>query len=743
MPDMQQGEAKQVFETELAGRKLTIETGKYAKQANAAVMVRYGDTAVLATVTASKEPKDLDFFPLTVNYEERLYAVGKIPGGFIKREGRPSEKAILASRLIDRPIRPLFPEGFRNDVQIVDIVMSVDQDCAPEIAAMIGTSVALTISDVPFDGPIAGVIVGRIDGQFVINPTVEQETKSDMHLTVAGSKDAIVMVEAGANEVPEEVMLEAIMFGHEEIKKLIAFQEEIQEAVGKPKMEVVLHSVDETIDQQVREYATDKLKAAIRTPEKQAREEAINAVKEETVEHFQEQNPELTEEQIADIHEVLYNIVKEEVRRAIIFEGIRPDGRALDEVRPITSEVGVLPRTHGSGLFTRGQTQALSVCTLGALGDVQILDGLDLEESKRFMHHYNFPPFSVGEARPLRAPGRREIGHGALGERALEPVIPPEDTFPYTIRLVSEVLESNGSTSQASICASCLALMDAGVPIKAPVAGVAMGLVAEGDRFAVLTDIQGMEDHLGDMDFKVAGTANGVTALQMDIKIKGLNREILKQALEQAHRGRMHILGKMLEAIDKPRPELSKFAPRILTMKIHPDKIREVIGPGGRVINKIIEETGVKIDIEQDGRVYIATTDLEAGEKARSIIEGIVREVEVGAIYNGRVTRVEKYGAFVEVLPGKEGLVHISHLAEDRVDKTEDVVKVGDQIMVKVTEIDPQGRVNLSRKAALRELRGESPEGPMPAGTRKERDGRSRSDRERENRFRRPPESKH
>lgn len=731
MPEMQH-----TYETELGGRKLIIETGKLAKQANASVMVRYGETSVLCTVTASKEPKNLDFFPLTVNYEERLYAVGKIPGGFIKREGRPSEKAILASRLIDRPIRPLFPEGFRNDVQIVDIVMSVDQDCAPEIAAMIGTSCSLMISDVPFEGPIAGVIVGRIDGEFIINPTVEQEQKSDMHLTVAGSKDAIVMVEAGANEVPEEIMLEAIMFGHEEIKKLVAFQVEIQREIGNPKMDVVLHAVDPDLDVEVRQYATDKLKTAIRTSEKQAREAAISSVKEETIAHFQEQNSDLSEEQIADIKEILYNIVKEEVRRAIIFDNIRPDGRALDEVRPITTEVAVLPRTHGSGLFTRGQTQALSICTLGALGDVQILDGLGLEESKRFMHHYNFPPFSVGEARPLRPPGRREIGHGALGERALEPIIPSEEAFPYTIRLVSEVLESNGSTSQASICASCMALMDAGVPIKAPVAGVAMGLVAEGDQYAVLTDIQGMEDHLGDMDFKVAGTEKGVTALQMDIKIKGLSRQILKEALEQAHYGRMHILGKMLEAIQEPRPELSKYAPRIITLKIHPDKIREVIGPGGRVINKIIEETGVKIDIEQDGRVFIATSDLEAGEKARAIIEGIVREVEVGAIYNGRVTRTEKYGAFVEVLPGKEGLVHISHLAEERVEKTEDVVKVGDEITVKVTEIDPQGRINLSRKAALRELRGEPPEDPTPAAPRKEREHRPHRDRDRDHRDR-------
>lgn len=725
MPEMHH-----TYETDLGGRKLVIETGKLAKQANASVMVRYGDTAVLCTVTASKEPKDLDFFPLTVNYEERLYAVGKIPGGFIKREGRPSEKAILASRLIDRPIRPLFPEGFRNDVQIVDIVMSVDQDCAPEIAAMIGTSCALMISDVPFEGPIAGVIVGRIDGEFVINPSVEQEAASDLHLTVAGSKDAIVMVEAGAKEVPEDVILEAIMFGHEEIKKLVAFQEEIQREIGKPKMDVVLHAVDLVLDEAVREFATDKLRSAIRTHEKLAREEAIQAVKEETLLHFQEQNPELTDEQISDMKEILYNIVKEEVRRAIIFDKIRPDGRALDEVRPITTEVAVLPRTHGSGLFTRGQTQALSICTLGALGDVQILDGLGLEESKRFMHHYNFPPFSVGEARPLRPPGRREIGHGALGERALEAIIPSEEEFPYTIRLVSEVLESNGSTSQASICASCMALMDAGVPIKAPVAGVAMGLVAEGGDYAVLTDIQGMEDHLGDMDFKVAGTEKGVTALQMDIKIKGLNRQILEEALGQAHRGRMHILGKMLEAINAPRSELSKYAPRIITLKIHPDKIREVIGPGGRVINKIIEETGVKIDIEQDGRVFIATADLAAGEKAKSIIEGIVREVEVGTIYNGRVTRIEKYGAFVEVLPGKEGLVHISHLAEERVEKTEDVVKVGDEIMVKVTEIDPQGRINLSRRAALRELRGEPPEEPTPASPRKDRENRHHRDRD-------------
>lgn len=703
------------FETMLAGRPLVVSTGQLAKQANGAVMVYYGDTAVLCTVTASKEPKELDFFPLTVNYEERLYAVGKIPGGFIKREGRPSEKAILASRLIDRPIRPMFAEGFRNEVQIVAIVMSVDQDCAPEIAAMIGTSAALSLSNVPFDGPIAGVIVGRVDGQFIINPTQEEAEKSDIHLTVAGSKDAIVMVEAGAHEVSEQVMLEAIMFGHEEIKKLVEFQENMQAQAGVEKMQVVLRQPDPDICATIRTYATDKLKEAIRTVEKHAREEAISAVKEETKAYFLEQFPEASDKQMRDVNEVLYDIVKEQVRQAIIFDKVRPDGRALEEIRPISTGVNILPRTHGSGLFTRGQTQALSICTLGPLGDVQILDGLDLEETKRFMHHYNFPPFSVGEARALRPPSRRDIGHGALGERALAPIIPSEEEFPYTIRLVSEVLESNGSSSQASICGSTLALMDAGVPIKAPVAGVAMGLVAEGEDVAILTDIQGMEDHLGDMDFKVAGTAQGVTALQMDIKIKGLSRGILETALQQAYKGRMHILGKMLETIQEPRQELSKYAPRIISMRIHPDKIREVIGPGGKVINKIIEETGVKIDIEQDGRVYIAAQDVNAGEKAKAWIEGIVRDVEVGKIYEGKVTRVEKYGAFVEVIPGKEGLVHISQLDEQRVAKTEDVCDVGDIISVRVVSIDPQGRVDLSRKQALRVLRGEPPVDPLEA----------------------------
>lgn len=685
---------------ELGGRTLVLETGRLAKQANGAVVARYGETVVLCTVTASAEPKDLDFFPLTVNYEERLYSVGKIPGGFIKREGRPSEKAILAGRLTDRPIRPLFPEGFRNDVQVVAIVMSVDQDCAPEITAMIGVSAALSISDVPFNGPVGGVIVGRVDGQFVINPTLAQAEKSDIHLVVAGTKDAIMMVEAGADEVPEEVMLEAIMFGHDEIRKIVAVQEQLVAQVGKPKMEVKLHAVDAEVNQAVREFAQARLVEAVKIPEKHARQDAIDAINAEAKEHFVAVYAE-TPEKMDDVKETLYNIVKEEVRRLITHDKVRPDGRALDEIRPIECDISLLPRTHGSGLFTRGQTQALSVCTLGALGDVQILDGIDLEESKRFMHHYNFPPFSVGEARPLRPPGRREIGHGALGERALEAVIPNEADFPYTIRLVSEVLESNGSTSQASICASTLAMMDAGVPIKAPVAGVAMGLIKDGDHFSILTDIQGMEDHLGDMDFKVAGTAKGVTALQMDIKIDGIDRDILAQSLEQAKKGRLYILDKMMERIAEPKKELSQYAPKIVTMQINPDKIRDVIGAGGKIINKIIEETGVKIDIEQDGRVFIASSNSEMNEKARSIIEGIVREVVVGEIYLGTVRRIEKFGAFVEILPGKDGLVHISQLSTERVAKVEDVVKIGDQITVKVTEIDAQGRINLSRKVLL------------------------------------------
>lgn len=687
-------------EFQVAGRTMILETGKLAKQATGAVWVRYGDTVVLSTVTASNEPKDLDFFPLTVNYEERFYAVGKIPGGFIKREGRPSEKAILSSRLIDRPIRPLFPEGFRNDVQVVDMVMSVDQDCAPEIAAMIGTSAALTVSDIPFSGPIAGVIVGRVDGQFVINPTVEQVEQSDMHLTVAGTKDAIVMVEAGADQVPEDVILEAILTGHETIRQIIAEIEQFAATAAVPKRVVKLHTVDPEVNQALRAYATEAIKTAVRNPDKLAREAAIEAVNADAIATYSEQFPNLEK----DMAEVLHDILKEEVRRAIIHEGIRPDGRKLDEIRPISCEVGLLPRAHGTGLFTRGQTQALSICTLGALGDEQILDGLGLEQSNRYMHHYNFPPFSVGEARPLRAPSRRDIGHGALGERALDPVIPSPEEFPYAIRVVSEILESNGSTSQASICGSTMALMDAGVPIKAPVAGIAMGLVKDEEGVAVLTDIQGLEDHLGDMDFKVAGTSKGVTAVQMDIKIAGIDRFVLERALAQAHEGRMFILGKMLSAISGPREELSKFAPRVITIRIHPDKIRDVIGPGGRVINKIIDETGVKIDIEQDGRVFISGQDSEAAARAKEMVENIVREVEVGKVYLGKVTRVEKYGAFVEVLPGKEGLVHVSQVDATRINRVEDVCVVGDHILVKVTEIDNQGRVNLSRKDALREV---------------------------------------
>jgi polyribonucleotide nucleotidyltransferase len=690
---------RQVFSMDWAGRELTVETGQFAKQANGAVLVRYGDTAVLSTVTASKEPKNLSFFPLTVNYEERLYAAGKIPGGFIKREGRPSEKAILASRLIDRPIRPLFPDGFRNEVQVISIVMSVDQDCSSEMAAMIGSSIALSISDIPFDGPIAGVTVGRNNGDLIINPTTEQLDNSDINLVVAGTKDAINMVEAGADEVPEETMLEAIMYGHDEIKRLVEFQEEIAKAVGKEKKEIKLKQVDADLEAKVRQLAESDLKKAVQVQEKHERQEAIDAVMKPILERFEEEDADL----VGDVKEVLQKVVKEEVRRLITVEKVRPDGRGVDEIRPLASQVDMLPRTHGSGLFTRGQTQALSICTLGALGDVQILDGLGIEESKRFMHHYNFPQFSVGETGPIRGPGRREIGHGALGERALEPIIPNENDFPYTIRLVSEVLESNGSTSQASICASTLAMMDAGVPIKAPVAGIAMGLVKHEEHLTVLTDIQGMEDALGDMDFKVAGTKEGVTALQMDIKISGINREVLEQALEQAKRGRMVILDNMLSAIAESRTELSEYAPKIMTMHVNPDKIRDVIGPSGKMINKIIEETGVKIDIEQDGTVYISSVDSKMNEQARKIIEDIVREVEVGQTYLGKVKRIEKFGAFVELFKGKDGLVHISQLAEERINKVEDVVKLGDELLVRVTEVDNQGRVNLSRKVLLKE----------------------------------------
>jgi polyribonucleotide nucleotidyltransferase len=687
------------FELELGGRLLTIETGELAKQAGGAVLVRCGDTTVLVTATASAAPREgIDFFPLTVDYEERLYAAGKIPGGFIKREGRPSEKAILAARLTDRPIRPLFPDGFRNDVQVVATVLSVDQDNAPEIAAMVGASAALSISDIPFNGPIGAVSVGLVGDELIINPTAAQAEKSRLSLTVAGTKDAVLMVEAGAQEVSEEKMLDAIAHGHEQIRRIVAYIEGIVAKVGKPKREIALFTVDANLEREIREYATAKLQDAVMTADKQEREERLDTVQKETIDHFTELYPEKEKQ----IDSVLHKMLKELVRKSILEAGIRPDGRKAAEIRPIDCQVGKLARTHGSGLFTRGQTQVLSVVTLGPLGDVQILDGLGNEEFKRYMHHYNFPPYSVGETRPMRGPGRREIGHGALAERALLPMIPPEAEFPYAIRIVSEVLESNGSTSMGSVCGSTLALMDAGIPIKAPVAGVAMGLVKEGERVAVLTDIQGIEDALGDMDFKVAGTAQGITALQMDIKIAGVSKDILRQALAQAKEGRLFILRKMLDVLSAPRPDLSPYAPRIITLEIDPEKISDVIGPGGKVIKRIIAETNVKIDVEDDGRIFIAAINPTDGEKAVRWIERLTQDVEVGKVYTGRVTRLMNFGAFVEVLPGKEGLVHISQLAEERVGKVEDVVAVGDEITVKVTEIDRQGRVNLSRKEVLR-----------------------------------------
>jgi polyribonucleotide nucleotidyltransferase len=687
----------------VGGRVMTLETGRLAKQANGAVFVRYGDTAVLVTATASRLPREgIDFFPLTVDWEERLYAVGKIPGGFIKREGRPTEKAILAARLTDRPIRPLFPEGFRNDVQIVVTAMSVDHDASPEICGIIGASAALTISDIPFDGPIAAVEVGRVDGQLVINPTAAQQAVSELRLTVAGTYDNVLMIEAGAHELPEPVILDAIFLGHAEIRRIVEGIRGFQSRAGKPKGQYTLYLPSPELTARVEELAAEDLKAALRLPDKLEREARIEDINRRVTETALLEFP----DQGKEIQAVLKHILKDEVRRAIIHDHIRPDGRGLKEIRPITVEVGVLPRVHGSGLFTRGQTQAMTAMTLGPLSDQQILDGIGLEESKRYIHHYNFPPFSTGETAPLRGPSRRSIGHGALAERALEPVIPPESQFPYALRLVSDILESNGSTSMASVCGSTLALMDGGVPIKAPVAGVAMGLVKEGDDYAILTDIQGIEDALGDMDFKVAGTRQGVTAIQMDIKIHGLERRILEQALEQAREGRLFILEKMLEVLPAPRTELSPYAPRIITLHIDPDKIRDVIGPGGKTINRIIESTRVgdkkvDIDIEDDGTIYIAAVNRAAGEQAVRMIEDLTRTVEVGQVFDGRVTRLVNFGAFVEVLPGKEGLVHISELAHGRVGRVEDVVKVGDPLRVKVVEIDHLGRVNLSHRAVL------------------------------------------
>ena len=687
-----------IFTMDLAGRELSVEIGKIAELASGSAIIRYGETMVMVNVSKSAKPRDgIDFFPLSVDYEERLYSVGKIPGGFLKREGKPSEKAILTSRLIDRPIRPLFPKGFRNDVQVVATVLSVDQDCTPDIVAMIGSSIALSISDIPFNGPTGSVLIGLVDGAFVVNPTAEQREKSSLHLVVSGTKDAIMMVEAGGEEIPESLMLEAILFAHEEIKKIVAFIEEITAAVGKEKMEVVLFKPDEEVEKAVREFATDKMKEAVKTIEKLERMEKMDAVKAETFEKFEE----LLEDYGVDIEETLQAIIKEEVRKLIVHENVRPDNRGLEEIRPIWCDNGFIPRAHGSGLFTRGQTQVMSIATLGALGDVQILDGLDEEESKRYMHHYNFPAYSVGEARPSRGPGRREIGHGALAERALIPVLPSKEEFPYAIRVVSEVLSSNGSTSQGSVCGSTLSLLDAGVPLKDMVAGIAMGLIKHDDKVAVLSDIQGMEDHLGDMDFKVAGTEKGITAIQMDIKIAGIDKEILAKALTQAKAGRIHILNEMRKTISAPKPELSKYAPKIITMNINPDKIRDVIGPGGKVITKIIEETGVKIDIEQTGEVFIAGIDADMIKLAQKKIHDIVAEAEVGQTYTGKVTRIMNFGAFVEILPGKEGLLHISHIAHERVSKVEDVLNIGDEVEVKVTEIDEKGRVNLSRKVLL------------------------------------------
>lgn len=699
--------AKKVYETEWGRHKLTVEYGEMAKQANGAVLVRYGETVVLSTATASKEPRDLPFFPLTVAYEEKLYAAGKIPGGFNKREGRPSEEATLTSRLIDRPIRPLFPDGYRNDVQVMSIVLSVDPNASPQMAAMLGSSLALGVSDIPFDGPIAGVTVGLIDGEFIINPSTDELGHSEIELQVAGTKDAVNMVEAGAKEVSEETMLKAIMFGHESIRKMVAFQQEILDELSVEKRRFEQPETDADLKRDMEEKAQSLgLYDAIQDPDKQSREDAINEAKERILDTLDETD-ENHDEVRSEASSIIEGLLKEEVRRLITEEKVRPDGREPAEIRPLNSQAGILPRAHGSGLFTRGQTQALSICTLGALGEHQIIDGLGVEENKRFMHHYNFPNFSVGETGPIRGPGRREIGHGALGERALYQVIPNETEFPYTIRLVSEVLESNGSSSQASICGSTLALMDAGVPIKAPVAGIAMGLVMKGDQYTILSDIQGMEDALGDMDFKVAGTENGITAIQMDIKIEGLSEDILREALAQAREGRQEILANMLATISEPRAELSRYAPKVEVMHIKPDKIRDVIGPGGKKINEIIDETGVKLDIEQDGTVFIGHSDASMIERAKQIIKDLTRTAEVGEIYMAEVKRIEKFGAFVQLFPGKDALVHISQLDTSRVGKVEDVAKIGDKFLVKVTNIDNQGRVNASRKVLLEDEKGE------------------------------------
>lgn len=692
------------YEMELAGRKLVIETGKIAGLANGSVMVRYGDTVVMVNVTASKEPRDgIDFFPLSVDYEEKLYSVGKIPGSFLKREGKPSDKAILTSRAIDRPLRPLFPKDFRNDVCVVATALSVEQDNSPEVAAMIGASAALSISDIPFGGPTAAVNVGYVNGEIVINPTQAQREISDLTLTVAGTKEKIAMIEAGANEISNEIMLEAIQKGHEDIKKVCDFISKIKEEIGKPKFEYKSFEVDHEVYEEIEANYKDRMYQDVQAVDKEVRDANMDKLEEDVIAYFTEKyGEEIAEEKKTDIKDSLYKLEKKCVREMIYKEHKRVDGRALDEIRPLSCEVGVLPRVHGSAIFTRGQTQAMSIATLGMVSEEQMLDGIDAEESKRYMHHYNFPSYSVGEARPSRGPGRREIGHGALAEKALVPVIPSKEEFPYAIRVVSEILSSNGSTSQASICGSTLALMDAGVPIKAPVAGISTGLITDPDddsKYVMLTDIQGLEDFFGDMDFKVGGTHKGITAIQVDIKIDGLTYDIIEEAFERTKVARDYILDEiMLKQIAEPRKEISKYAPSIINTVIKVDKIRDVIGPGGKMINKIIAETGVKIDIEEDGRVFIYSTDAEAGKKALAMIEDIVREIEVGGVYEGTVTKLMSFGAFVDVGCGKEGLLHISKISKARIEKVEDVLKVGDKVTVKVYEIDDQGRVNLITK---------------------------------------------
>ena len=683
-----------IFKTTIGGREVTAEIGGYCSHSNGEVLVRCGDTVVLTNVTMSKAPRDgMDFFPLGVDFEEKMYAVGKIPGGFKKREGRPSDKAILTSRLIDRPIRPLFPKGLFNDVAVVATALSVDTEIPPEVYAMLGSSIALTVSDIPFNGPTGSVMVGYVDGEYIINPNLEQREKSSLNLALSGTKDAIMMVEAGANELTEKEMLDAILFGHEEIKKIVSWIEDIQKEVGKPKKAVELHKAPENIEAEVKAYAQDKVNYMFETFNRQEREAREDEIMADIMGHFAEIYP----DNRRDVDDILYAMKKECVRAMIADKGVRPDGRGLKDIRPIWCEAGILPRTHGSAVFTRGQTQVMTIATLGTISEAQKLEGLDEDAFKRYMHHYNMPPYSTGEAKALRSPGRREIGHGALAERALEPVLPSEKDFPYVIRTVSEVISSNGSTSQASVCGSTLSLMDAGVPIKAPVAGIAMGLIKDdvNNKLHIMSDIQGLEDFFGDMDFKVAGTAEGITAIQMDIKIKGINEEILTTALEQARQGRLYILGKMLEVLPAPRKELSKFAPKIINFSIDPEKIREVIGSGGKTINKIVEETGVKIDIDDDGTVFIASTESASADKAKAIIMAIVKDPEVGDEFEGEVVRILDFGAFVNIAPGKDGMIHISKLAKERVEKVTDVVNIGDAVKVKVIKIDEKGRIDL------------------------------------------------